>query len=78
MVVGLCGNPASTMGFYMNDSEMYFCLASDGLVYILGNHGDFEAAEDTATGLGLDVIWMFGEETARSWRDTLISHESTI
>jgi len=58
----------------MKDSETYFCLASDGLLYNLGDHGDCEAAEDTARSLGLDVIWMFGEETAHSWRDTLSHH----
>lgn len=52
----------------MKDTENYFCLAGDGLLYSLGNHGDFEAAEDTAQSLGLDVIWMFGEDTARSWQ----------
>jgi hypothetical protein len=58
----------------MKNSETYFCLASDGLLYNLGNHGDHEAAEDTAQSLGLDVIWMFGESTAHSWRDTLDYH----
>ena len=58
----------------MKDHELYFCLASDGLIYNLGDHGDFEAAEDTAQNLGLDVIWMFGESTAQSWRDTLTQH----
>jgi hypothetical protein len=56
------------------DSETYFCLATDGLLYNLGNHGDYEAAEDTATGLRLDVVWMFGESTAHSWLDTLKQH----
>jgi hypothetical protein len=52
-------------------AENYYCLASDGLLYALGNHGDYEAANDTAESLGLDVIWMFGEATRDSWRDSL-------
>lgn len=55
----------------MKTSEIYFCLASDGLLYNLGDHGDFDAAEDTAQSIGLDVIWLFGELTAHSWRDNL-------
>lgn len=55
-------------------SEHYFCLASDGLLYRLGDHGDFEAADDTAQSLGLDVIWLFGEESASSWFTTLKNH----
>lgn len=62
----------------MKDSEMYFCLASDGLLYILGNHGDFEAAEDTARDMGLEVIWLLDEQTARSWRDTLTDTEAEL
>jgi hypothetical protein len=58
----------------MKTSETYFCLASDGLLYNLGDHGDCEAAEDTAQSIGLDVIWLFGELTAHSWRDTLAHH----
>ena len=58
----------------MKTSETYFALASDGLIYNLGDHGDYEAANDTAESLGLDVIWMLGEDTARSWNDTLTHH----
>ena len=60
------------------DSEMYFCLATDGLIYILGDHGDSEAASGTAESLGLDVVWLFGESSANSWRDTLNSAESKL
>lgn len=56
------------------DHEIYFCLASDGLLYNLGDHGDYEAADATASSLGLEVIWMFGESTAQSWLDTLTTH----
>jgi hypothetical protein len=58
----------------MKTHETYFCLAFDGLIYNLGDHGDYEAAEDTAKSLGLEVVWMFGEDTARNWMDTLSRH----
>lgn len=58
----------------MKDHEIYFCLASDGLIYNLGDHGDYEAADATAESLGLEVIWMFGEQAAKSWMDTLSYH----
>ncbi len=53
---------------------IYFTLAGDGLLYNLGDHGDYEAANDTAESLGLDVIWMLGEDTARIWNNTLAHH----
>ena len=58
----------------MKDHEVYFCLASDGLLWNLGDHGDYEAAEDTARSLGLEVIWMIGEDEAAVWRDFLNHH----
>ena len=62
----------------MRDSEMYFCLASDGLIWILGNHGDTEAARETAQSMGLDIVWLIDEQTARSWRDTLTDAEASL
>lgn len=55
----------------MDDTDNYFCLAADGLIWSLGNHGDFDAASDTADSLGLEAIWIFGEESARNWLETL-------
>ena len=57
-------------------NEIYFCLATDGLIYILGEHGDSETANATAENLGLDVVWLFGESTAHSWRDVLNNVEA--
>jgi len=62
----------------MKTHETYFCLASDGLIYNLGDHGDYEAADATAESLNLEVIWMLGEDTARSWMDTLSHHLKEI
>lgn len=55
----------------MNDTDNFFCLATDGLIWFLGNHGDFEAASETADSLGLEAVWVFGEESARNWLATL-------
>lgn len=55
----------------MQNTEFFYCLASDGLIYSLGNHGDIEAADATAESLGIEVIWLFGEETANSWKHHL-------
>ena len=70
---GACGRGVNyeTMESKMRDCENYYCLATDGLLYALGNHGDYEAADDTARSLGLDVVWLFGEDSRDSWRDSL-------
>lgn len=45
---------------------IYFALNSDGLMYNLGDHNDYEAATDTAENLKLEVIWLFCEDEARN------------
>lgn len=54
--------------------EKFFCLSSDGLIYFLGSFEQWEDAEQEASKRKIDVIWLFGEESARSWTDT-IQHE---
>ena len=53
------------------DCQDFFCIGADGNLWILGNHGDYEAANDTAESLGIDAIWLFGEDTAAQWMEKL-------
>jgi hypothetical protein len=56
--------------------EKWFCLAADGLIYVLGTFDNYDDADEEAIRRHLDVIWLFGEESARSWQDTLNSPEA--
>ena len=51
--------------------EKFFCLSSDGLIYFLGSFEQWEDAEQEASKRKIDVIWLFGEESARSWIYTI-------
>ena len=53
-------------------TDEYFCIGADGRLWMLGNQEDYEAAEDTAKSLEVEVIWMFGKQTAIDWRDSLL------
>jgi hypothetical protein len=58
----------------MKDANRYwYCLAADGNLYILGDHGDFEAADDAADEMGLEAVWLFDQTTADEWWETLKS-----
>ena len=46
---------------------IYFALSADGDLYNLGDHGDWESAENTASDLLIDQIWVFNETQAKSW-----------
>ena len=50
---------------------IYFALNNDGLLYNLGDHGDFESADSTAQDMQLDAIWIITEYEARSMADFL-------
>ena len=46
---------------------IYFALNNDGLIYNLGDHGDFDAADATASDLKIDAIWLLDEFEAQNW-----------
>jgi len=46
---------------------IYFALSPDGLLCNLGDHGDFEAADATASDLKIDAIWLLDEFEAQNW-----------
>lgn len=60
------------------NQRMWFCLAADGKLVILGDHSDFNAAEDAATSSGVEAIWIFDRITADSWVSTLTSPEAKM
>ena len=47
---------------------MYYALQSNGDLFILGDHGDIESAEETAQDVGLEVVWLADQETIEQWR----------
>lgn len=50
----------------------YYCLdGRTGELFILGNHGDYEAASLTAEDMGLEPVWILTEEAAEQWRGAL-------
>ena len=55
----------------------YYAMDSDGYLWKLGDHGDFDAAEDTAIDLlhPAEPLWIADETRAIQWRETLTSAE---
>lgn len=53
--------------------RMWWSLDMNGTMWKLGDHGDFEAAEETAEDLAGDipVIWVADSVTAAQWREAL-------
>ena len=52
---------------------IYFALNPDGLLYNLGDHGDWESAEDTASDLRIDPIWTLNENEALNWAEFILT-----
>jgi len=62
------------MGELMSEFERtWFALLADGTLAILGDHGDYEAADATATDLGYDAIWLVCGNDAAQWADAINS-----
>ena len=56
---------------------IYFALNKDGLLYNLGDHGDFESADCTASDMKLDAVWLINEFDAQSMVDFLTHQLAT-
>jgi hypothetical protein len=56
---------------------IYFALNNDGLLYNLGDHGDFEAADCTAQDMQLDAVWLINEFDAQSMVDFITQQLAT-
>ncbi len=54
------------------DTQIYFALNSDGLLYDVGNHGDWESAEQTAHDMQLDHLWLISESEAKNWAEFIL------
>jgi hypothetical protein len=51
---------------------IYFALNHDGLAYNLGDHGDWESADDTAINMKLEPSYLFDENEARSFAEFIL------
>ena len=57
----------------MNQPSRYFCLAQDGLIWMVGHHADIEAAKGYAASIGLRCVFMADERIAALWLESLQS-----
>jgi hypothetical protein len=56
---------------------IYFALNEDGLLYNLGDHGDYESADCTAQDMQLNAIWLIGEDDARNMAEFITEQLAT-
>lgn len=54
--------------------RVWFALGSDGIIYILGDCGDFDAADEVAKDIlpeGINTLWILDSDTAFEWMSML-------
>jgi len=61
-----------------NFNNIWFALCSDGAMVNLGYHEEIDEADETASNLGYDVIWLVSGEDAAAWADTINSQRKEI
>ena len=56
---------------YETKERQWFALSSSGNLWALCDCGDYDAAEEIANDLEIDVIWLADYETAKQWHDII-------
>ena len=56
---------------YESKDRQWFALSSSGNLFALGDCGDFDAAEEIANDLEIDVVWIADADTAMQWMNTV-------
>ena len=54
-------------------SNLWFALEFNNQLKAIGDCGDYETADEIATDLGYDTMWLVDPETAQDWADQLAS-----
>lgn len=47
--------------------NQWYAVCSDGVLRVLGDHGDIETAYETVEDTDLDAVWVLHQETALEW-----------
>ena len=63
---------------YENIERQWFALSSSGNLWALGDCGDYDAAEEIANDLEIDVLWLADYETAKQWHDTITTTQEKV
>ena len=53
--------------------RQWFSLEFNNRLMAIGDCGDYETADEIATDLGYDTMWLVDPETAQDWADQLAS-----
>lgn len=70
-----CNECLASIEVNKSADRQWFALGIDGVLYALGDCGDFVIADEIAKDiLPLDAIWIADYETARQWSDLLNAH----
>ena len=51
--------------------RQWFALEFNGRLMPIGDCGDHESANEIATDLGYDTLWLVGPETSQDWANQL-------
>jgi hypothetical protein len=60
-----------------NLATNYYAISDNGELLLLGNHGDIEAAFETADSLAINAIWVFDQGVADEWQERLAHFKKT-
>ena len=63
---------------YESKDRQWFALSISGNLWALGDCGDYDAAEEIADDLEIEVMWLADYETAKQWYDTILATQEKV
>jgi hypothetical protein len=59
------------MSKHESADRQYFALDVEGVLTALGDCGDYEAADEIASDLGINALWLINADIAKQWVETI-------
>ena len=56
----------------------YFALQSNGEFIALGNHNDFDAADQACLDQGIEAVWIADSKTVEHWKAYLEKNKDKV
>ena len=53
----------------------WYALSSSGKIWVLGNCGNYDTAEETANAWRLEFVWIADGATVKGWADSIDSNQ---
>lgn len=58
--------------------KMWFALCTNGTLVCLGEHDNYDMADETAYGLGYEAVWLVSGDEATQWAELINAKKEDV